>query len=215
MLFEVWIRTHNNRLDSAFKLKGVCGDVFPNDPVHILDTGDVAKTYSEKFVMLLHRRVQISNAQYILILEDDMLVSPNVRECWTGLLKGSHCWFSVPSQAALDNSIKCSETHYRLEELQNFSYSGAVLISRDLLKGFVAHYLLNPQERDVPNFDVNLSAYIKRRVGHLTLCPGFFGSNTLLPSSIEGSIAQLEFRSTVKLEELDPLFDRYNSLLAL
>lgn len=212
MSFEVWIRTHSNRLDSAFKLKGKCHSAFPDTPIHILDTGEKSKTYSEKFIMLLHRQLQSCVVPYVLLLEDDMLVRSDISDQWDKFLKGSHCWFSVPSQAVLDNSIKCSDTRYRLEEFQNFSYSGAILLSRTVLKGFVAHYLLDPQRVEAPNFDVNLSAYIKASLGHLTLCPGFFGSDITIPSSIDGSIAQLESRSVVKVTELDPLFDRTNVL---
>ena len=212
MSFEIWIRTHSSRLDCAFKLKEKCQVAFSGVSTRILNTGDKSKTFSEKFVMLLHRQLQITHSSYILILEDDMLIAHDIGDRWSDVLQGSHCWLSIPSQTALDNSIKCSETRYRLEEFQNFSYSGAVLLSRSLLKNFITHYLLSHQEGDAPNFDVNLSAYIKSCIGHLVLCPGIFGSDITLPSSIEDTIAQLDFRSPVRISELDPLFDRHNSL---
>lgn len=206
MYFEVWIRTHNNRLSSALKLKAKCEAAF-NVEVKILNTGAASITYSEKFVACLHSNLLKHTRPYVLILEDDMLISKSAPLVLAEMQTRVCTWFSVPSSAALSNSIQCSPQSYRLENFSKLSYSGAILLDAQVLKDFVGYYMLNAHDRLVPNFDVALSSYLKSRFGHVILHPGVFGSNPKLCSSIAGSAVELPFRAPVDYTDLDPLFD--------
>lgn len=210
MPFEIWIRTHFNRLDLALKLKAHCEDFF-GVKVRVLNTGECSPTYSEKFIVALHDTLlNLDEGLQVLILEDDMVFSRCSKDIIDELVSENrtHTWFSIPSKDAIRYAIKCSNTYYRLENFINFHYSGAILFRSDILLQYVEDYLLHPLDSRVSTYDITLSSFLKKRLGHLILCPSLFGSDLDVKSSIAGTVAAQKFRSEVCPSELDYLLDR-------
>lgn len=209
MTFEIWIRTHTERLPFAYDLKQRCEQLF-GVQAKLIHTGDAAKTYSIKYVIKASDQLNDNTSEYILMLEDDMLFSHKANGIVRKIVhenKRSHTWFSVPNMNILHICTKISEDMYILTGVDTFWYSGAILIKKDLLKKYLTFYLLNVMSLDTLAFDLSLSSFIIKENSHLILTPSYFASDP----KIETSISDTQLGRVVQnIEILDPLYD-YNS----
>ena len=212
--FAVWIRTHYSRLDLAFQLKDTAFSFLSND-VSVLNTGATDPLYSEKFIMALDAHVRCASAPYILLLEDDIAFSADAQGVIRLALQAElpHVWFTLPNVEALTSSVPLWGPFRRIHIVNNFYYSGAVLLRTKSLRDFLLEYLLDHTQLDVPNFDVNLSRFLLRDApGGLFLAPGYFGSDPSVPSSISFDAGNAHPSRTLERSTLDPLFSYEKSV---
>ena len=140
--------------------------------------------------MCCAERFKTLKAKYILILEDDMLLTPtsaSAIEC--AMRRGDrHNWYSVDiTTKVLKHSIMVHDYGYILNAANHINYSGAILLEKTLLRNFLEHHLLSIVESDYPNFDVSLSSYLLRLEGHILLRPGHFIQNLNAVSTVNPS----------------------------
>jgi hypothetical protein len=185
-MLEVWIRTFEDRLYLAQRLKQRCESEF-HCTTRILNTKASSPQYSEKFILSLYYALNNSSCDQILILEDDILPT---HDAGPAILKFRSLelpilWLSIATQKILDNSHKALEGVYLLSEFNNLYYSGAILVKRSFLKSFVEHFLLNHQEFEYPNFDIQLSLFAKKLFGQIWLAPSYFYTDRSIQSSLD------------------------------
>jgi hypothetical protein len=216
--FEVWIRTHLPRLDAAFQLKALAG-AFLSDHVTLLNTGGSSAHYSQRFIMCLDAELARPSAcEYVLILEDDVRFTPEAREVLAEATRVelAHVWLTLPNAAAYALSQPLWGAFRRLRIANNFYYSGAVLVRRELLREFVFEYLLTHLDHALPNFDVHVSAFLARQNGgDLLTAPGFFGSDPSIPSSISSAYGNAHPLRTEAHASIDPQFLLHRSVRRL
>tara|TARA_B100001121_G_C18528539_1_gene544800 strand:- start:178 stop:744 length:567 start_codon:yes stop_codon:yes gene_type:complete len=170
----------------------MCNNTFVGAEVQILNTGKASELHSYKFAVCCEERFKSLKTRYVLILEDDMLLTPastSAIEC--AMMRGdSHNWYSVDTTTnVLDSSIKVHNYGYILHIANHVNYSGAILLESRLLRDFLEYHLLSIIESEYPNFDIRLSNYILRTEGHLLLRPGHFIQNSKTTSTVNPSTA--------------------------
>lgn len=206
--YEIWIRTFNDRLYHAKSLKESCYHCFAKH-AKLINTKDKSRLYSERFVFGLQSLLcQSEQTPYTLILEDDMLFSKDARQRVESAIESRYplMWYSIPSQQVLDCASRITETTYFLKNFNCINYSGAILVKRDLLKGYVTEYLLNCTSYEYRNFDITFSSYIKRTLGGIFLTPKTFATNPSISSAISSADFEVEGRVDVSCR-IDPLFE--------
>jgi hypothetical protein len=207
MKFEVWIRTFQGRLYLADRLKQVCiAHLTPC--THILNTNEASATYQEKFVLSLYFKLLNTKSTYILLLEDDIGFRKESLQVINKAIaqKRTHLWFTVPEEACLKAARKIKDDLYRVIKPLRFYYSGAILVSKNILQCYVENYLLNHMGYPYKNFDTTFSMHLSTDLGFIDLAPSYFGSLLNIESSsalCESDISRLE----VERSALDPLFD--------
>lgn len=186
MSVSVWIRTHNQRLYLAEELKAMCHRQL-GEVAHLLNSGDASVWYTEIFILGLARALQTDGSEYFLLLEDDIEIFESalsaIRE---GMSRGdSHNWYTVDlSTNVLEAAVLAPGFGYLLQGEHRLTFSGAILIQRDLLREFLEFYLLHYTELEFPNFDIQLSRFISGRLGHLHIRPGHFDGREGICTSI-------------------------------
>ena len=213
----VLIRTCLYRLPYAYRLK-LLVEAMLTDEVYILNTG-ASVDYSQRSIL------QLSNAlssyeigDFVLVLEDDAVFGPRANSHLQEFIEGGleFVWLTIPNSKVLKEGIPCGKgiSKYKAEVL---NYSGAVWFSKDLLKGFIAHYCLHHLDLQEVTFDLSLSAFVSRRYeGYIPFKEGLFATDHSLPSSVlnldvytgervevEASVLDLGFNFKVCLKEIE------------
>jgi len=207
MELEVWIRTFQERVYLADRLKQACvAHLTPR--THILNTKKASATYQEKFVLALYFKLLNTKSAYILLLEDDIGFR---KESLSVIQKAiaqnrTHLWLTVPNVECLNSARKVTEDLYRLMKPLRLYYSGAVLVSRRILKEYVETYLLNYTSYPHKNFDTTFSTHLSTQFGFIDLAPSYFGSLPNIESAADLCISDTS-RLHVDSSALDPLFD--------
>lgn len=181
------IRTHTTRLYLANDLKAMCRRAFPEVPIYVCDNLDPSPLYNELFITNLCAMSSVFTTEYVLILEDDITLSPKARDAVElAIERGDlHNWYTVDTTSdVLQKSVCVPRYGYILSSAKSISYSGAVLVRTSDLRGFLSEFLLHHAELEHPNIDTNLSAYLLREHGHLHLRPGYFLQLPNIKSSI-------------------------------
>jgi len=185
MRLSIWIRTHSQRLYLAERLVTMCNTTF-GISAHVLNTGDASDLHTYKFAISCAEKVSTSHSDYILMLEDDILLTPTSRGAVQTALdrEDPHNWYTVDTTTnVLDCSMYVPEFGYILSSANHISYSGAVLLRRDILQDYLEVHLLSILDQEFPNFDVRISTYLLRHGGYIHLRPGHFTQN-LVQSSV-------------------------------
>ena len=207
MEFEVWIRTFQDRLYLAERLKQACvTHLTPH--THILNTKEASATYQEKFVLSLYFKLLDTKSNYILLLEDDIGFRKESHRVIKKAISQSrtHLWFTVPNDACLKSARKISEHLYRLIKPLRFYYSGAILVSKNILKHYVESYLLDHVTYPYKNFDTTFSMHLSKHLGFIDLAPSYFGSLPHIESAADLCCSDTS-RLDVDRSALDPLFN--------
>ena len=207
MEFEVWIRTFQDRVYLADRLKQACVTHLTAN-THILNTQEASATYQEKFVLSLYFSLRNTNSAYILILEDDIgFRKESLQVIQKAIARGrTHLWLTIPTDACLNAARKIDDHLYRLARPLRLYYSGAVLVSKNVLKRYVESYLLNHAEYPYKNFDTTFSTHLSTHFGFIDLAPSFFGSLPYIESAADLCRSDTS-RLDVDRSALDPLFD--------
>lgn len=207
--FEVWIRTHDSRLDAAFQLKERVRRLLSKS-VRVICTGGADAMYSQRFILGLDAELARGpGCEYILVLEDDILFVDDARDVITTAIRRElpHTWLTLPNRASYEKSLPLSGPFRALRLANHFYYSGAVLSRRELLAQFVFEYMLDHVNHTAPNFDVHFSAFLARsNDGILVLAPGKFGSDPSIPSSISKNANNAHALRSPACISIDPEF---------
>ena len=215
MMFEIWIRTFQGRVYLADRLKQACV-AHLTKRTYILNTKEASATYQEKFVLSLYFKLLSSQSAYILLLEDDIGFRKESRQAIEAAIaqKRTHLWFTVPEEACLKSARKQSDNTFRLRNPIRFYYSGAILVSRDILKQYIENYLLSQTSYTFKNFDTTFSTHLSKSLGFIDLAPSYFGSMPNIQSA-----ASLRYddhsRLTVDPSSQDPMFNPQTIVLEL
>lgn len=207
MNFEVWIRTFQDRLYLADRLKQA--SITHLTPcTHILNTEKASATYQEKFVLALYFKLLDTQSPYILLLEDDIAFRKESRQVIEKAIaqNRTHMWFTVPEEACLNAARKLNGNLYRLINPLRFYYSGAILVSKKILQNYVEDYLLNHVQYPHKNFDTTFSMHLSTHFGFIDLAPSYFGSLPNIKSAAELCCSDTS-RLEVDTSALDPLFN--------
>jgi len=207
MGLEVWIRTFQDRVYLANRLKQACvAHLTPH--THILNTNEASATYQEKYVLALYFKLLNTTSTHILLLEDDIgFRKESTRVIQKAIAQNrTHLWLTVPDSACLKSARKMSEDLYRLIKPLRLYYSGAVLISRRILQQYVETYLLNHTNYPHKNFDTTFSMHLSTHLGFIDLVPSYFGSLPNVQSAADRCSSDTS-RLYVDRSTLDPLFD--------
>ena len=149
-----------------------------------------------------------SQSEYILLIEDDIGFRVEGLEAIEKAItrKRTHLWFTIPELTCIRSARQLGGGVYRLINPIRLYYSGAVLISRHVLKSYVEDYLIHHVSYPFKNFDVTLSTYLNERFGFIDLSPSYFGT---LPDieSAAGMHTSDTSRLDIKYSALDPYFD--------
>lgn len=181
------IRTHTPRLYLADDLKAMCERAFPESPIYMCDNLDPSPQYSEQFIANLCAMSSLFTTEYVLIIEDDITLSPKARAAVdVAINRGDlHNWYTVDTTSDILQKSTCVPGYgYILSSAKGVSYSGSILLRTSDLLGFLSDYLLHYAELEFTNIDTNLSAYLFREHGHLHLRPGYFLQRPNIESSI-------------------------------
>jgi hypothetical protein len=167
-------------------LESTCSAAFGVD-IRVLNTGCASPYYSYKFAASLAKNLASDQSDYILILEDDIVLSETSVSCVKTALErmDDHNWYTVDTSSdVLKKSVLIPKFGYILTSANHISYSGAILIKADILRDFTSEYIAKITDLEFPNFDVNLSSYLLKELGHLHLRPGHFLQRAGVKSSI-------------------------------
>ena len=168
------------------------------------------KNYSESFVIGLAKVLQSldETIEFLLIVEDDMLFSKNLKSDMNTILKKEipFCWLSIPEKRMYDESFSIGEGCRFLETSVSIYYSGSVFCNVLDLKNYIEDYMLRFLELPQRQFDVSLSAYLVEKYGCLFLKCGVFASDKTLLSLLVGK----EGRQRIEVSPDDPFFDFEN-----
>ena len=206
-MFEIWIRTFQGRVYLASRLKQAC-EAHLTRRTHILNTKAASATYQEKFVLSLYFKLLSSQSDYILLLEDDIgFRKESIHAIENAIAKHrTHLWFTVPEEACLKSARKLSDNTFRLSNPIRFYYSGAILVSKKILKHYVEDYLLNHTSYPFKNFDTTFATHLSKNLGFIDLAPSYFGS---LPNIKSEAELRSDDSSRLAVDPLtqDPMFN--------
>ena len=142
------------------------------------------------FTLICGMTEQLSETHsHILLVEDDMLFAPNLRMSLQVLIsyRLPFIQLSIPSSLTLATSRKINPLVYHTKS-NKLSYSGAYLISKELLETFCGKVMLNPIEYLHAKFDLEMSREASHVSQGIHLSPGLFGTDPSLVSTLGHSM---------------------------
>jgi GR25 family glycosyltransferase involved in LPS biosynthesis len=208
-MFSVYIRTHSERVHLALQLYSNIEREFKTE-TRLLNTGESSADYTEKFISLLGDALSQEQNAYILILEDDMLFCSTAYSEIVSAIQHEmpYIWFSIPHNDILENSAPLCANFRQSYIKNNLYYSGSILIQASLLRAFLRVYVEQSRQLGLRNFDVNLSKFLIREIGHnMFFCASQFGTDPSIKSSISNNNLIKQDTRFEGQALCDPLFD--------
>jgi len=206
------IRSCKPREIRAQFLQKVMSEFF-GAPVYILRV-DAPVHYSQGFIMELVRFIETCSKDFgnFLIVEDDMLFSKKASSIiYEAIdLDLPNLWCSIPERSLVSVSTKITDNIRCVSLSEPIYYSGAVLLSRAVLKNMLCAYLLGYMNLQQPNFDVFASAFLKTSKNFLFISTDSFATDPSVSSILSASREKQQsgFRHTPL--EIDSYFDFEN-----
>lgn len=208
MDFTIVIRTFKDRLDCALDLKHIC-DSYLNkkNETLIANTRDQTTFYSRAFCVVLADLLVNISTKYVLLLEDDMVISKKTNAYLEKALQFDidSIWLSVYSQKMIDTSFPISSYLRGLKTKEKgIHYSGAILVKTSFLKEYLNDFFLNHLHIEEVFFDVSFSKYLEKNLGFIPFKEGFFATSKSIKSSLEDRKKE---KNIVSFIAEDPFFD--------
>lgn len=211
MDFTILIRTFTDRFSYATRLKTIC-DLYLNarGGCTLVNTQDQKEFYSQAFCVCLASILPSVKTKYILILEDDMLISNKVNPYLQNIMRFDiPCvWLSIFNERMFNSSsVLNSSLRYLKTNGTGIHYSGAILLKTSFLKDYLSFYFLNHLALEETTFDVSFSKYLEKELGFIPLKEGFFATSQDIPSSLQG---RKNVQNRYECNAQDPHFDFRN-----
>lgn len=201
---NIIVRTCASRKDRALRLGEALRESLNSlytGGLYVLESEE-SPYFSQSFLLGLSRMAGTLRG-YVLIVEDDIIFTRTLADCFEDLLQdpiGGDIWLSLESEKLLlfKESSEGEALKIRASVL---SYSGAILLSSDTLRGFCEDSILNFMEMDPWKFDLSMSMYLSRKGGgSIWVRPGLFATDpacrSLLGESGFGGESRVDNRPT-------------------